>query len=318
MKILVPLNNMDHLEAFIEAGADEFYIGFQDKAWEDKFGDYQDINRMTGFKELANRYDFNQLLDIIDVVKTRGLKLYITFNSPIYTQEQLEYLMGYFIQLRKKEVDGIIVSCIELVDIAKEIGIPSVISTIGGVYNSDISRYYCEHGAFRIILPRDLSIREMEDITKKEPGVEYEVFMMRNGCIFSDSNCLGLHRKGYYGICYHVKHADKEIINKAKTFEAIHDVELNNTIYSHAFHEYACGLCSIYDFVKMGITVCKIVGRYEEWREIYNDITSVKKNIELAKKCNSQEEYLQQMFFPEGRGVMCKLGLSCYYPESRF
>jgi len=193
MKVLVPLNNTEHLDDYIHAGASEFYIGFFDKEWEDKFGDFNDINRMSGFRENSNSCDFNMVLAIIEEIKQYGKHLYITFNSSIYSMEQLDYVEKYFKILKEKEVDGVIVSTIELVDLAKRVGIPSVISTIAGVYNSDITKFYKEHGAKRIILPRDLSIDEINQIVNENKDMDFEVFMMRNGCSFSDSHCLGLH-----------------------------------------------------------------------------------------------------------------------------
>ena len=64
MKILVPLNNAELLQKYIDAGADEFYIGFHDLQWSEKFGKYADINRMSGFGMNANRYSFEEILRI--------------------------------------------------------------------------------------------------------------------------------------------------------------------------------------------------------------------------------------------------------------
>jgi putative protease len=318
MKVLVPLNNTEHLDDYILAGASEFYIGFFDKEWEDKFGDFNDINRMSGFREIANNCDFNMVLGAIEEIKQKNKLLYITFNSSIYSMEQLDYIEKYFKILKDKKVDGVIVSTIELVYLANRVGIPSVISTIAGVYNSDITRFYKEHGAKRIILPRDLSIDEINQIIKENKDMEFEVFMMRNGCSFSDSHCLGLHRKEICSICSGLKKSEHKLIMKDNSFDTINSMELNNMLYSSHFHEHACGLCSIYQFVKMNITACKIVGRYDEWREVCNDVTLVSKNIEIANQSSSEEEYLDNMIFPSNRSTMCKLGLSCYYPEVRF
>lgn len=60
MNVLVPLNNISHIDDYIEAGAKEFYIGFYDEAWWEKFGEYADINRLTGFKKDANPYSFEE------------------------------------------------------------------------------------------------------------------------------------------------------------------------------------------------------------------------------------------------------------------
>lgn len=318
MRALVPFNNEEYFEAYKNAGAGEFYIGFYDPAWQETFGEYADLNRLTGYGQSANRYSFEEVLRIIDKVKTEKRLIYVTFNSSIYNQEQLNFMERYMEPLHDAGVDGIIVSCGELVEIAKKYRINAIISTIAGVYNSDIARYYWQLGVERIILPRDLSIDDIETIISKVPDVEYEVFMMRNGCSFSDSNCLGLHRSEKSAICATLCNAHVELEGLHDDFESRHNIELNDLLYHNIFHTYSCGLCSIYRFVKMGITAGKIVGRTDDFEEVCEDIQLICENVEIAKKCKSEEEYLRNMKFPSKNKIMCKLGLNCYYPETRF
>ncbi|BBF43385.1 collagenase family protease [Lachnospiraceae bacterium KM106-2] len=318
MRVLVPLNNIEHMQDYMDAGAGEFYIGFYDNAWWKEFGEYADINRMSGYKERANPHDFQKVLQIIQEIKKFEKLIYVTFNSSMYSKEQFVYIRKYFQELKKVGVDGVIVSCVELVKIAEEIGLPSVISTISGVYNSDIARFYAKEGAKRIILPRDLSVEEIEKITKEVKEVEYEVFMMRNGCMYSDSNCLGFHRSEKCSVCSSIIQSPNEIKMEKDDFKTRNATELNDMIYLDHFHPNACGLCAIYRFVKMGITACKIVGRSDEWECVCEDIRMVARNVEIAKVCESEEEFFDKMEMPEDRVTRCKLGLSCYYPEMRF
>ncbi|WP_310604752.1 peptidase U32 family protein [Anaerosporobacter sp.] len=318
MRILVPLNSMEHVDDYIASGAGEFYIGFYDEQWTNKFGDFADINRMSGFKENANPFSLEEVIEIIKCIREKGQLVYVTFNSSIYSEEQLDEIKKYMVILKENNVDGVIVSCIELVEIANKLEIPIVVSTIAGVYNMQIASFYRDKGAKRIIIPRDMSVDEIEMIVNEVQEVEYEVFMMRNGCMFSDANCLGMHRTESCSICGSLINASSQIKIKDDDFQKRHRVELNDIIYTKAFHEYACGLCSIYRFIKMNIAACKIVGRTDEWKNVCNDIRYVKQNIEIAQSCKSQEEYLKRMQLPEESRTMCKLGLSCYYPEMRF
>ncbi|MEE1072672.1 MAG: U32 family peptidase [Cellulosilyticum sp.] len=318
MRALVPLSSIEHVDDYIKCGAGEFYMGFYDPKWTEAFGDFADINRMSGYKEGCNPHTLEEVLNIIKQMKKKKKLIYITFNSSIYGQAQYPYLKKYMEALKEVNVDGVIVSCVELVELAKKVGVASVVSTIAGVYNREIAKFYADRGAKRIILPRDLSTDEIESIVKAVPEVEYEVFMMRNGCAFSDANCLGMHRKEMCSICSSIMHADTKMLMQKEDFNNKNAVELNNMIYTNSFHQFACGLCSIYRFVKLGITAGKIVGRCDEWRNICRDIEYMKKNIEIAQQCDSEEEYLEQMIFPEDRNIMCKLGLSCYYPEIRY
>ena len=319
MKALVPLNNTEHIDDYIKAGAGEFYIGFYDEAWREKFGDYADINRLTGFRKNANPYNLEEVIKIINKVKEKDVMMYVTFNANLYAEAYLEYIENYMKKLKEAtNLDGVIVSCPELVEIATKLGINVVISTISGVYNSDIAKFYRDLGAKRIILPRDLSTSEIEAIVKAVPDVEYEIFMMRNGCRYSDGNCLGFHRSEKSAICGCISGAGRNLHLEGNDFKTRHEVELNDIIYTQSFHSNACGLCSIYRFVKLGIAAAKIVGRSDEWQYICRDINLVKQNVEIAKACQSEEEYLDKMISPEDSALMCKLGLSCYYPEIRF
>ena len=92
MKALVPFNNAENFDAYKAAGAGEFYIGFWDPEWHKAFGEYADLNRLTGYKDSANCNTFEEILDIIPKVKEEKLKIYVTFNTSIYSQEQLDFM----------------------------------------------------------------------------------------------------------------------------------------------------------------------------------------------------------------------------------
>lgn len=81
MNPLVPVNDRAYLGRYAEAGGEEFYVGFHDAAWHERFGDVADLNRMTGFQRQANPYGFDEVLDIVDEVHGLGKRLYVTFNA---------------------------------------------------------------------------------------------------------------------------------------------------------------------------------------------------------------------------------------------
>ena len=80
-KILVPLNNKMRLPEMVDAGVDEFYMGFHDQNWKDSFGEFSEINRMSGFGYAANPYSLEELLEIVDDVKKYKKAIFITINS---------------------------------------------------------------------------------------------------------------------------------------------------------------------------------------------------------------------------------------------
>lgn len=318
MNVLVPVNNFEHIDDYISSGATEFYMGFHDNKWQEKFGPYADINRLTGYRSDANPFSFQELLELIPEIQKRGGTVYITFNSSMYSGEQLEYMEGYMDPLKEIGVDGVIVSCPELMTICKAHGLFCVASTIAGCYNRDIVEFYKQAGAGRVILPRDVTLEDMKKITDAHKDLEYEVFMMKCGCMFSDSNCLGMHRNEMCSFCLSLREAHNDIVMEDGAFSQQSAAELNNQLYQQWFHYYSCGLCAIYHFLSMNITAGKIVGRGESWENICREIQLVRQNITIAVQCSSNEEYLEKMVIPGDKRERCKMGLSCYYPEVRF
>ena len=77
-------------------------------------------------------------------------------------------------------------------------------------------------------------------------------------------------------------------------------------------------MCALYRLNQIGITALKIVGRADDCKSIFRDIELIKKNIEIMYKSSTEEEYLQNMLFPQNFPQKCRMGLSCYYPEIRF
>ena len=315
MNILAPLNG-DFTE-LVSAGAEEFYIGFHDDEWDEKFGDYSDINRMSGFKKRANKYNPAEAAQVIRGVKKAGNSIYLTLNANAYSDEEIEALGEYLDYLTPFGLDGAIISDPGLIPLAAERGLTAVASTICGIYNADIARYYIERGVGRIILPRDVSLERVAAIKNANPGAEYEVFIMRNGCIFSDSNCLGAHRPQCGALCTYLKRPSK-IKSDMTDFKSRHDFELNYYYYKNNFFERACGLCAIYRFLQLEISAAKVVGRADAPGAVLGDIELISANIDIAKRSGSEKEYLENMVFPENRTEICRQGFSCYYPEIRF
>ena len=314
---LVPVNDRAYLERYACAGGEEFYIGFHDAAWHERFGDVADLNRMTGFQRQANPYSFEDVLNIVDEVCNLGKRLYVTFNANVYSQEQLDFLFGYFERLHAAGAAGVIVSVPEAVEPAADSGLAVVASTMCGIYNADIARFYRDLGCTRVIVPRDMGLSEIEALVEAVPEVEYEVFLMRNGCVFADSYCLGRHFQDRNALCWDVRHADREFYTMGRDRGLSQAARENNETYGR-FHHTACGLCAVYRLEQAGVAAAKIVGRSDDSACILRDIQAIVANVDIARTCADEQEYLARMQVPPERAVACADSLSCYYPEVRF
>jgi len=315
VKILAPLNNKDNISLFHAAGADELYLGFYDEHWKDRFGDYTDINRMSGFKKTANRYSILEIPEIIQEILAHNMGAYITINANVYSAEALDYLKDrYFPIFAESGVSGVIVSTENVAKCAVAYGLPVVASTIMGLYNSDIVKYYRSIGIKRMIMPRDLSLKEISAIREKAPDIDLEVFFMRRGCVFSDAYCLGAHREECGSICGRLRLMQKQIICEQNQCIA----EENDNLYQNAFHRDACGMCALYRLREIGVSALKIVGRADSPESLIEDIHLTMENMKIMQNSSSESEFLSRMILPKDSKKQCRSGLSCYYPEVRY
>lgn len=319
MKILTPLNDIDSMYRLHEAGADEFYVGFSDSEWEEYFGPFSDLNRLSSYGGDANQSLNEKIASCMENAHYLGIPLYVTFNAAHYDDEKLRWIDYYMETIAQYGAAGVIISTPELAELADRHGIPAVASTMCGVYNSDIARFYADLNVKRIILPRELSLDSIQKIISDVPQMEYEVFLMRNGCRYSDSYCLGMHGGLFGGLCYDQSMRRPNIILQEGISDEIwNQVEYNNYLFENVFHKTACGQCALWRFLKMGVSAVKIVGRMEDADAIAVDVQMTRYNLAVAEDSKTEAEYLRNMAMPDDRFEYCAGGLSCYYPEVRF
>ena len=254
------------------------------------------------------------------------LALWCTFNSPHYTPAQRDWIASrYLPALADAGATGIIVSGPQLIGPAREVGLEAAASTMCSVYNADLARFYRDAGASRVILPRDLTLDEIASITASTDGLDYEVFLMRNGCLYADSHCLGLHRAGCPSLCRSLRTAGwTEIDDTAPTtVSAVPPAHIAERLESGAtwretFHECACGQCALWRLERCGVHAYKVVGRGDALADLTADVALTAANIATAAGCATEAAYHEQMSRPEWLLSACADdGLSCYYPESR-
>ena len=322
MTALVPLNNADALSRLHDAGVGEVYVGFHDDAWDAHFGSAE-LNRMSGFGREANPFGFSQMCKQLGLAAGFGMRGYVCFNASSYTLEQCAFIASeYFARLAESGAHGVILSGQALVAPAREAGLGVVISTVAGVFNERIAAYYRDCGATRIILPRDLSLDEIEGIIRAVPDVEYEVFLMRNGCMFSDSHCLGCHRAGKPSLCMSLRTGDWWVSplgdNSSSDADFIERARYNEWLLNEHYHRRTCGLCALWRFEQLGVSAYKVVGRGDDVDDLVADAALVVRNAALARQCATEAEYHERMELPRNPATLCGMnGLSCYYPECR-
>jgi putative protease len=262
-ELLAPAGDFECLTAAINAGADAVYLGLED----------------FNMRARAKNFKISDLPEIKKICKSKKVRLYLTLNTIVYDSE-LKRIEG-IIKKSKKYVDAIICSDISVMLLCKKYKIPFHISTQCSVSNSETAKFYKKLGAKRIVLARELNLKQIKKIAKI---ISVEVFIHGAMCVSISGRCLIsqflFNEPANRGRCihpcrraYHVK--DNEG-NELK-------IE-NNYIFSA---KDLCTLPFIEKLKKAGISSFKIEGRNKEPEYIETTVRIYRKALD--KKLTKEE-----------------------------
>ena len=188
-ELLAPAGNLESFKAAVENGADAVYMGL---------GKYN-------ARQMANNFTFDEYVDAIKYAHIRGTKVYLTLNTLMYNSEVKEALT-LLLKLYSHGIDGVIVQDIGLAMLIRKI-IPDLhihASTQMSVHNLNQVKFFEKCGFSRVILSRELTLDEIEEICKNT-SMEVEVFVHGALCVSYSGQCLMSSmiggRSGNRGVC---------------------------------------------------------------------------------------------------------------------
>ncbi|HHX97188.1 MAG TPA: U32 family peptidase [Clostridia bacterium] len=143
-----------------------------------------------GLRAFADNFTGPELVKGVEFAQRRGVKVYITVNIFAHNQD-LKELPNYLRELEALGVDGIIFSDPGVWQIAQEIGstLNLHLSTQANTTNWASARFWESRDVKRIILARELSLEEIQEIRTKV-NLELEVFVHGAMCVSYSGRCL--------------------------------------------------------------------------------------------------------------------------------
>lgn len=168
-ELLVPAGSFPSLIAAVNAGADAVYFGLQ------------------GFnmRATARNFTLNDLPKIAEICKPRKVKKYLTLNTIIYDNEIKD--IEEIIKKARKYIEAIICWDLSIIDLCKKYKIPFHISTQASVANSQAAKFYKKLGAERIVLARELNLKQIKKISSI---IDVEVFCHGAMCVSESGRCF--------------------------------------------------------------------------------------------------------------------------------
>lgn len=170
-ELLSPAKDKETAFAAIDCGADAVYMGAA------AFG--------------ARKNAPNSLADIRDVVNYAHkfrVKVFITLNT-ILTDSELNEAVTLAGELDKIGVDALIVQDMGFLEKIKTIGIPVHISTQADNRDLEKVSFFNNLGVARVVLARELSLKQIKEIHDANPNLELEAFVHGALCVSYSGKC---------------------------------------------------------------------------------------------------------------------------------
>ncbi len=171
-ELLAPCHDFATLRAAINAGADAVYFGVK------KFN-----MRMN-----ADNFSEDELSLIVSECHENGVKAYLTLNVVVY-EDELSEVKELLIKARESGVDAVIVHDIATLKLARSIGLNVHVSTQANITNSVSVNAYADMGASRVILSRELNLKQVKSIVSKS-RIGVEVFIHGSMCVSISGRCF--------------------------------------------------------------------------------------------------------------------------------
>ena len=176
VELLAPAGNLEKLKIALNYGADAVY------------GSTSTFSlRIRSGKE----FDMESYAQGIEYAHSLGKKVYATVNSFPFNS-QIKLYENHIAKIAELNPDALIVSSPGVVKIAAKIApdIPIHLSTQANVMNAMDAEVYYDLGVKRIIVAREISLKDCEAIKKHLPNLELEVFVHGSMCFAYSGRCL--------------------------------------------------------------------------------------------------------------------------------
>jgi len=278
MELLAPAGTMENFMAALESGADAIYLG----------------GKVFNARAHAANFGIDELREAVRLAHILDVSVYVTVNILIGDTE-LKDLEQYIKDLDSIGVDAIIVQDLAVAEIAKRVA-PNIHlhgSTQMTAATLDAVRFYESLGFTRVVLARELSLKEIQHICK-HCKAEIEVFVHGALCVCYSGQCLMSSfiggRSGNRGACAQPCRLPYELLDsKGESVLPKHEAYLlspKDLNYSEHMNE----------LVAAGVTSFKVEGRMKKVSYVRQVIGTYREILDEASIHENQRKTLASGF----------------------
>lgn len=267
-ELLAPAKDKETAFEAINAGADAIYIG---------------AGQFGARKNASN--NISDLKEIVEYAHKFYVKVFVTLNT-ILTDDELSKAKDLIKALYEINIDAIIVQDMGILEAAinKELPpIPIHMSTQCNNRTVEKVKFFEEMGLPRVILARELSLKQIKEITHSCPNTEIETFIHGALCVSYSGQCYLSQfiggRSANRGECaqpcrkqYSLVNEHGEIIEDKKHLLCLKDFNASKHIE---------------ELVKIGVKSFKIEGRLKDTNYVKNIVLNYRQLLDKYSKKSS-------------------------------
>ena len=330
MKVVAPVSRVEEIAPMIAAGADELYFGVVPLGWTERFA-----QTAVGRRAFGNLPDGDGLRRAVDQIRARDKRALLALNGQHYGEGHIELLLPMVRRFAEMGGGGIIVADPSLLIrlAAEKLGTRLHVSSVAACRNREAARFYAELGASRIVFPRHLTLDEMSGMVRACPDLEFEAFVLNDGCVFEEGLCHTLHLPGELGgpFCMddyaaYYRRDDGGALSRAEA----RVLEANNAAYKEwlwykfscgftttpdGFPYGPCGLCALPLLAASGISAVKLAGRETPTERKLKSLALVRSVLTSMAEHRDPARTMAHAQGLRGCPERCATGYMCYYPE---
>lgn len=175
-ELLAPAGSYEKLKTAFYFGADACYIG----------------GKSFSLRTFADNFDGEEIVSAAKLAKDLEKKIYVAVNI-FASNADFGHLKEYFEFLNSAKVNAVILSDPGVIDFCRKVtpDLPIHISTQANTTNKYAAKFWADIGAERIILARELSLKDIREIRDYLPdNIELEAFCHGAMCISMSGRCL--------------------------------------------------------------------------------------------------------------------------------
>ena len=250
IELLAPAGDMERLQMAVAYGADAVYLA----------------GNTFGMRSFAGNFSPEELKTAVALCRSHGVRVHVTCNT-MPRNDEIARLPEWLEYLEALGVDAVILADVGVLALAKKHA-PHVqrhISTQASVVNYQSAQAWHDLGASRVILARELSLEEIQEIrAKTPPELELEVFAHGAMCVSYSGRCLLSNymtgRDSNRGSCAQPCRYQYALMEEKRPGEYFPVYEENGETYIMNSRDM-CMIDHVADLLKAGVSSLKLEGR---------------------------------------------------------